>query len=192
MSTRPKLISGPIDHFIELDAVKAALRLRHVEQDDYIETLISAATGRLDGPEGALGRCIMPQTWSSQESMTFAGSYRLPLVDVRSVAIKYFDTAGVETVLPDTEYQLKEGRGQSVVVFNEDFEMPDTYEDRNEFTFEMTAGLPDASPKIKTVATAAMMMIVQWYRAPDGMTEDRGEIPAGVTHLIRDLKVTRV
>lgn len=42
--------------------VKANSRVEHSAEDALIETYLRAATGHLDGPDGVLGRALVPQT----------------------------------------------------------------------------------------------------------------------------------
>lgn len=57
------LVQGPMDDVVTLDRAKSALRVDTTADDVRIRQLVDAATQRLDGAEGILGRALMPQTW---------------------------------------------------------------------------------------------------------------------------------
>lgn len=60
---KPRLVTPPTGPFISLEEAKKQARVFFDDDDDYIETLIAAACGHLDGYHGVLGRCVLEQTW---------------------------------------------------------------------------------------------------------------------------------
>ena len=98
----PVLVTPPTDTPVSLDEAKVHLRVDSDDEDTLIMSLISAATGHLDGFTGILGRCIMLQTWS-QEYEAASGDLVLP---IRPVSRVVSVTGGF------SEYRfLKDGRG---------------------------------------------------------------------------------
>lgn len=56
-------VTAPTVPVIDLGEAKAHLRVLHDDDDALIQGLIDAAVSWMDGWDGVLGRCIMPQTW---------------------------------------------------------------------------------------------------------------------------------
>lgn len=54
---------APVGYPVTLDEAKQHLRVDQNDDDALIEAFIAAATDHLDGPDGILGRAILPQTW---------------------------------------------------------------------------------------------------------------------------------
>ncbi|MET3925555.1 head-tail connector protein [Devosia sp. 2618] len=81
------------------------LRLDDDEQREYVEGLVAAATGWLDGPGGWLGRCLGEQTL---ELVDYAfGNDRLPYPPaIEVVSVGYTDPNGVEQAFPDDRFRL--------------------------------------------------------------------------------------
>ena len=89
---------------VSLAEAKAHLRVSYTDDDEYISDLIEAATGRLDGAYGLLGRCILTQTWKATMPVTSA-TITLPLGPHQSVdAINYFDEARTSQEIDPAAY----------------------------------------------------------------------------------------
>lgn len=120
-----QLITPPDPIFTVAEA-KRHLSVLHTDDDLYIDGLLGAVTGAVDGPEGFLGgRCLGPQTWDWRlDAVTGPPWYdhpaqcwrpwlELPLRPVISVdLIEYVDTAG--DVQAWTDYQVM-GAGEGVI-----------------------------------------------------------------------------
>lgn len=70
-------ITPPTALVITLAEAREHLRVSHDDEDLLIQSLIDAAVSWLDGWDGVLGRCIMPQTWRISPADLTAG-FRLP------------------------------------------------------------------------------------------------------------------
>lgn len=57
------LVIPPVQELISVDDLKLHLRVLHDDDDLEIQMQIDSAMSWLDGWDGVLGRCIMPQTW---------------------------------------------------------------------------------------------------------------------------------
>lgn len=91
---------------IDLDVVKAHLRVDHTDDDTLIEAYVDAAVSHIDGPGGWLGRSIWPQTLELRQNV-FGCDTRLPYGPVRSVAsVKYVDPDGAEQTVDSADYFL--------------------------------------------------------------------------------------
>ena len=81
----PYLVTPPASLPLTVSDAKAdpALRITHSEEDAALERLISGFTAELDGWNGLLGRCIMPQVWAVD--VTGPGPHVLPFPDASSI-----------------------------------------------------------------------------------------------------------
>lgn len=70
-------VTPPTAPVVSLHDMKEHLRVLHEDEDMLIQSLTDAAVSWLDGWDGVLGRCIMPQTWRISPSDLTAG-FRLP------------------------------------------------------------------------------------------------------------------
>jgi uncharacterized phiE125 gp8 family phage protein len=80
----PVLITAPVDPVVTLDDLKQHLRIDYNDDDDLIEQLQASAVAHLDGWNGQLGRCIMPQTWAVNLT---CGMHVLPFPDVTGAVL---------------------------------------------------------------------------------------------------------
>ena len=113
-----KLITPPAALPVDLTEVKMHLRVTHDEEDSLIVSYMAAATARLDGAEGYLGRCLLPQTWEYTQAR-FSGPIRLPLPPCQSIdAITYTDTTGTAVVLDPAAYDVAGlGNGEGAIIY---------------------------------------------------------------------------
>lgn len=110
------VVTPPV-HGIDLDTVKAHLRVDHDDDDALIGAYVDAAVSHIDGPAGWLGRAIWEQTLELRQNV-FCGPIRLPYGPVQSVAaIKYVDSSGTEQTLAVDQYLLTNG-GEVVLAYN--------------------------------------------------------------------------
>ncbi len=101
----PVLITAPASDAVTLEEAKLHLRVDHSHEDTLIQSLINAAVGHLDGYTGALGRCLVTQTWS-QEYENPVADLVLPLGPVQSVSSVTSDEGAF------SDYTVKkDGRG---------------------------------------------------------------------------------
>lgn len=84
----------PTTHPVSLDEVKAHLRIVRTDEDQYLSSLIGAATAMIDGPNG-IGVAMMPQTYELSLS-AFSDDFAIPIYPVRTVdKIEWEDADGV-------------------------------------------------------------------------------------------------
>lgn len=81
----PYLVTAPTAGPVTLNEVKAHLRVVHGEDDTDIEERVASAVAHLDGWGGALGRCIMPQTWAVD--VEGPGPHVLPFPEADTVVV---------------------------------------------------------------------------------------------------------
>lgn len=70
-------VTPPTVPVVTLTDMKEHLRVLHDDEDLMIQSLTDAAVSWLDGWDGVLGRCVMPQTWRIDAADLVAG-FRLP------------------------------------------------------------------------------------------------------------------
>ena len=102
------LISAPAADIISTDDAKEWLRVDSSDEDALIDSLVAAAAGYMDGPEGILGRALVTQTWGVSLHQFPAGEViYLPRPPVQSVtSVTYFDADNVEQTLSSASYRL--------------------------------------------------------------------------------------
>lgn len=100
------LITPPAVAPVSLDEIKAHARIDFDDDDALLADLITTATARLDGRDGALGRCLITQTWRLALP-GFRTEICLPLPPCQEVtAVSYLDTAGVTQTLDPADYEV--------------------------------------------------------------------------------------
>jgi uncharacterized phiE125 gp8 family phage protein len=112
------LTSAPAEPVVTLADAKAHLRVRTMDDDALIQTLVDAATAHLDGAAGILGMAMVTQTWRQDDSAWPAdGILSIRLRPVQSVSgITYLDTAGDEQTLATDQYIVSAyGQGTAIV-----------------------------------------------------------------------------
>ena len=107
-----RLITAATDPVVTLTEAKAHLRVDHDDDDTLITALIAAATARLDGAAGMLGRCLAPQTWLLGLAAFPEGGAPIclplpPTIEVVSVA--WLDQFGVSHTLDTSAYRVIDG-----------------------------------------------------------------------------------
>jgi uncharacterized phiE125 gp8 family phage protein len=100
------LETAPENDPVTMDEVKEHLRVDFGDEDALIAGFIKAATQRLDGRDGSLGRCLITQTWKLTLDR-FENEVVIPLPPCQSIdAITYIDPDGATQTLAPTEYQV--------------------------------------------------------------------------------------
>ena len=109
-------VTAPAAPLISLTEAKLHLRVTHARDDQLISSLAAAAEAYLDGPSGALGRAIQPQTWRLTLSEFPACSLTLPLPPFGSLtSFEYDDAASVTHSVDATTYTVRTHRGAGVL-----------------------------------------------------------------------------
>lgn len=119
MEFRYTRTAAPATTPISLDDAKAQLREEDTDYDSEITFMIDAATEYLDGPFGALGRCVVTQTWSIgcdfPKRSGPAGAIPIKIGNLQSVSsITYRDANGETQTLASSAYAVITGEGGCV------------------------------------------------------------------------------
>jgi uncharacterized phiE125 gp8 family phage protein len=108
------VVITPPEPIVTWEEAKAHLRLDGDEEQTYVEGLIAAAQGWIEGPDGWLGRALGVQTLEVSLER-FCSAFMLPILPVISIVeVRYRDASGVQAVVPAETYGLT-GRVLSVV-----------------------------------------------------------------------------
>lgn len=105
------VITPPAVAPVSVDEAKALLPDAVDGDDDLIESLIAAATARLDGPAGWLGRALVTQTLELQRCDFGLGLIDLPYPPYQadSIEVTYTDGNGDEQTLDASAYRIVAG-----------------------------------------------------------------------------------
>jgi uncharacterized phiE125 gp8 family phage protein len=94
----------PATPVLTLDEAKAYLEHVDDDHDDMIRRLIAAATEKLDGRDGLLGRALQPQTWQLVQPGFPRREIELPLPPtIQVLTVAYLDCNGLEQELTEDE-----------------------------------------------------------------------------------------
>lgn len=93
---------------LDLDEVKAHLRVEGDDEDRLIQAYVAAATAHIDGPDGWLGRAIGIQILEARcDILTCGDCIRLPFSPViELVSVSFLDATGVEQMADLDEFEL--------------------------------------------------------------------------------------
>lgn len=200
---RLKLITAPTVEPISLAEARMHLRLTATgspashPEDAWITKNITVVRESLDGREGLLGRCLVPQTWEYSLDDFPANEIRIPLPPLISLtSIKYDDTDGVEQTVSSADYTV-DGDDPSVrawVLPLSTVTWPDTLDSVNTVRLRFEAGYIGGTPEdgsgVPTRIYQAMLIMLSHLYEHRG-SGDAGGWPEAVYTLIRDYEVKR-
>lgn len=156
-----KLVTPPAATPVTIDEAKAQLNITHTEHDAQIVAMIQAATSHLDGQDGVLGRCIMPQTWDLTYDDFPDGAIMIPLPPLQSVQyVSYIDTDGNAQEVDPNDYVLDLQSYDGWVVPRAGFDWPATFNMINAMSIRFVAGYTAVPAAIKA---AVLLMVADLY-----------------------------
>lgn len=158
------LVTPPASYPVTLLEAKAQVGVHASETayDDQINGYIAAATSLLDGPNGRLGKAIMPQTWDLSLD-EFSDAIEIPLGPVTAVgSVKYFDTEGDQQTLDAAYYTTDLSSNRQWVVLNTDYSWPDILDGVNAVTVRFTAGMSDND--LPAIKQAILGYVDHWFQ----------------------------
>jgi uncharacterized phiE125 gp8 family phage protein len=158
-------------------------------QQPFVEALIAAAQGNIDGPSGWLGRCIGVQTLEATTDC-FDFGLRLPYPPVTAiVSVKYDDPSGAEQTLDPSAYRL-DATGTLVCAFGGSW--PSVRSDFGAIRVRYRAGYEEAPASIKA---AVLLMVSHLFNNRDAVTTTAAQpatLPLGVEFLLNPHRVIGV
>ena len=100
---------APVGYPVTIDDAKLHLRVDHNDDDGLIGAFIAAATDYLDGPDGVLGRSLLPQTWREKWD-AFRPTFPLRFGPVGEiVSMTYTDSSGALQTIIDARLVVSLG-----------------------------------------------------------------------------------
>lgn len=173
----PVRLTGPTSQPVTLDEARAYCR-SEASDDAIVAGLIGAAVEALDGPEGTLGRCLMPQVWR-QPFGGFRDCLALPFPAIDVVEVSYLDETGATQVVDPATYRLEDAAGLPYVVYAGERDWPATFRaDRATVFVTFTAGFGDGVPA--PIRSAILLDVRRAYGAIKADASLRKEVVEGV------------
>lgn len=164
-ASSPVRTVAPAEGVITLAEAKAHLRVEHGEEDALITALVQAATDRLDGWSGILGRCLVTQTWRV-DTYDFPPDdmIRLPFPDVQSVVVTYVDPDGATQTLSGSTYHLVNDHMAGRLDLAYGAAWPETAIRPDAMRVTMVAGYGAASAVPQPIKSALKLMVGDMYK----------------------------
>lgn len=172
---KPVLVTAPSSEepIVSLEDAKLYCRIDEDDDDDVITSLIAAATSRLDGYSGILGRCLIEQEWR-QDFYGWSNILGLPFPDVSAVSVKYFDSDAVGQTVSSDDYEIVDTHSGVRVCFKNSFSFPSLDEDRsNPVQVTFTCGYGPAVDKVPAdLILAAKTLIAHFYENREAVSSE--------------------
>lgn len=190
-----KLVTPPTDPVVPLAEAKAHLRIFHDDDNTYIEALVAAAVGNLDGADGWLGRALAPQTWEySTDRFPCDDHYRrgrlhIPLSPLISVdSVEYLASVGTTGTIADFRVFGVGSRQPGYIVPAMDDSWPSTKCEPEAVTVTFTAGYVNDADAVAIPAGikhAILLMVGHWYEHREDVSDAKvAKIPMASEYLL--------
>src|SRR5690625_627363 len=188
-----ELITPPLEPALSLEVAKAHLRVEGSEEDGEIEAYIDAATRRLDGRDGYLGRCLIAQEWRLFLDR-FQPVITLPLPPVMSIErITYIDAAGDEQTLGSQRYRVSGLKSLAGARIHPANAWPATAAISEAVMIDFKAGFGSDSADLPApILQAIKLHVAAMYQHREAVTIGSGfmtETPMGWSDLVEDYRV---
>lgn len=169
----PVLVTPATAPVVSLADLKAHLNVLHDEDDDLISAYEAAAVSWLDGYNGYLGRCIMPQVW--EETLDGWGAWPLAFGDVRTIdQLSYLNTQGETAILTTGDIAIS--GGSVVTAWGPG--------GATGIRIRYTVGMPETD--IPAIRQAIKMTVAHWYRNREAVSDGQfADIPIAAAALVR-------
>lgn len=205
-----KVITAPTEEPISLEQAKAHLRVDTTDQDDLIESLITAARERV---EDETGRALVTQTleialdyfvappdlrFVTYPYITPAKAILLPRPPLQSLKrITYIDGDGNETLLHDEVGSPELISDLVVDTYSEPGRLvpasggnwPSVQDRANAVIIRYTAGYGDADSVPKPIVQAILLLIGHFHENPSAVGDSKSELPMGVEWLLHKHRI---
>ena len=154
-----ELVTPPLAQPISLAEAKSQLRVEHNDDDTIISRLIGVAVAYVDAT-GALGACMMTQTWGQWLGQN-PGTVTLLLGPVQSVsAVKYYDVNNVLQTDTLSNYNILGTKTRTIVAPKNGFNWPTTFQRDDAIQIQYVCGYGGTSYSVPQNVRHAMMMLV--------------------------------
>lgn len=163
------------------------LRIDAADEDGALDEMIEAATDWLDGPRGALGRCLLTQTWRVSVAGPVDGRVALPLAPVVALTgASYLDASGAEQSITLADLVLVGDGDRAHVEPAIGKAWPVTAQREDALRLTVSCGYgAEASAVPAGIRHAARLLVAHWYanREPSSDRQSH-EIPYAVEALV--------
>lgn len=184
MTLIPVRSVAPSEDILTLDEAKAAIPVRHSDDDDLITGYVRAAQGLFDGYGGVLGRCLVTQTWQARFDCWPSRQLRLPFPNVATAVVSYDDENDSAQTVAASDYVLREDHVGSFLWFKDSFSQPTLSDIPGAITVTLTVGYGDASAVPEPIKQAARELVRLWYWQEDEFSDDGADLPPAIMALI--------
>ncbi len=175
------------DQLITLEDAKAQVGASDYDEvDDFLTTLVEAATDAIEGPSST-GAVFVTQTWRATLDH-LPSCFSIPLGPIQSItSITYVDQAGETQTIDPATYHTDFDRHPAMVAFYSAPPVPARVPGAVKVTFVAGYGEPSETPA--KARHAVRLLVGSWFKNREADTQaSLTELPIGVTRLMAQLK----
>lgn len=189
MKLAPVRTVAPNVPLVTTAEAKLRCRIDGSDEDNLIDSLISAATAHLDGYSGILGRALLAQTWQ-QDFCDFDDPLRLPVGDYLSgLVVTYYDSANDQQTLSSDVYSILSDVRGPFIALNYNQAWPSVYTREDAVRVTWVAGYGTTAADVPAPIKQAILLLVgHWYANREAVTVGAGittaELPIAVKALV--------
>jgi uncharacterized phiE125 gp8 family phage protein len=190
MTYEPQLVTGPAAVVITRAEAKAHLAVDADDWNSEIDAFVAAATARLDGWAGTLGRCLINQVWKIRlDRWPADGVIRFPFPNVSAATIKYYAAGGDGsslTTASGTHWEIEHDARGSFLRLKPAWTRPALFDRPAPVVVEFTAGFGATAAEVPQPIRSAILLIVGhlWQHRGDAASEAARENPLGSERLL--------
>jgi len=184
------LLSGPAVEPLDLDDVKAHLRLDGDDEDALLTSLIATSRSHV---EAALGVALITQAWRRQDDCwPRSGVVALmtrPVQSVDRIAVR--GANGAETLVAASDYTMDLASGRLAPVFR----WPEPGARLGGIEIDFTAGFGAVATDVpEPIRQALRLLVAHWYevRSPVNIGTMATRVPDTVSELLRPFRAVRL
>jgi len=156
-----QLHAAPTVRALDLDEVKAHLRIVGTDEDSHLDRLILAAE---QWCEAETGRALVTQTWKFRLDCFPCGAIVLPHPPLQSIsAIAYVDTTGAAVTMYPAEYDVDIYTEPARVAPGYGLNWPSTREVYNAVTVTAVCGYGNAAAVPQKLKQAMLLVLAHLY-----------------------------
>jgi len=186
------VITPPAAPVVSLAEAKKHVRAEDFTDDDsYIESLVAAATGTIDGPNGWLGRALVTQTLEWRGDDFGCDDIELPFPPISAiVSVKYDDTNGTEQTVSSGDYRLVGQPNKPRIALAYGSSWPSIRWQGEAVRVRYTAGYGAASAVPAPIRQAVLLMVGELYDKREVASDaQRYELPFAAAALLSTFRV---
>lgn len=187
-------VTAPSAMYVLADIKANPLRVTHTDSDNDagISDIMASVESWLDGPNGAVGRCLLTQTWDYFTGPPTTREIEIQLSPVSAVSsISYYDTDDQLQTFSASNYALLAGDDMAVIRLVNGVSWPSMSDRRDALKVRMVAGYGDAGDVPENIKAAGRMMIAHLYRQREAAAMFTGSfeaVPFGVQDLLSTVR----